>query len=789
MRYIGLDPNTRTVVQIDGNKSAHVNVKSFGASGLDRYFTGSVGGASGNGSSIYINQISNYSQYEEQNFIVGREITAFFLTNNSAPDVSEYGGIFTSADIQAVGAVRDTTLSTAKNIEYFIFPYNVQTGRFSPYSLDPELTGMVITDPKTGFDEENYVQITFNRSSSSWVPIIYRRYNSRVDFLGVIGNNALQTSTQITFYDRGTTQIPSWDQAMMAQNSNAFLPEFLTSQISLSGVNGGPIGKAIIGKKTLRIKSKNEVTGVVEFEDAENSDTNLTEFAGAGTTVKFKFDDTKPIQDAINWAKDNQVKNVFFPTGTYNVSHLKIYSSVGAASYSGISLFGTGQSSVIKKGPSVVNSTNAYGTIGILGTGVSNRIDGITIQNLAFDGNKKETIAIRSPQNDVYGISSKYQDFIAMEYVDAVSVQNCSFYNGAGSAIYALQSEKINLTNNRIYQLSKPYEPNVPPVKIRETDKLVAQGNLFENCTAPADFTGIDVSVVNNNIVNNCGDTGIRLTASDNWNAQGNLTYNSSGSVIQSTDLYQNEYSRASLAVKKGIVMEPMYFTVTDGQYPVQIAEQSISARVYALDSNYSFITTGTEEFLQVVESDEQLGAGIFAVTAPLSTINSGVGGSNQGKKIKGTNDYKLLDVNNPTASLRNYGYGYRITATARLGDFPIAKITGVPGVTSQIRIYLKNTADLLQISYFASGNASNAKVSTTNVRTNGDNPLNAWPDGDPFDVVSVDTTNSYFVIATPSGVTKDFTGQSEEYATRIGDLSVVKNNYFIADGNIYVSD
>ena len=62
MRYIGLDPNTRTVVQIDGNKSAYVNVKSFGASGLDNYFSGSVSGTSGNGDSIYINQISNYTQ-------------------------------------------------------------------------------------------------------------------------------------------------------------------------------------------------------------------------------------------------------------------------------------------------------------------------------------------------------------------------------------------------------------------------------------------------------------------------------------------------------------------------------------------------------------------------------------------------------------------------------------------------------------------------------------------------------------------------------------------------------
>ncbi len=452
MRYIGLDPNTRTVVQIDGNKSAHVNVKSFGATGLDRYFTGSVGGVNGSGSSLYINNIGDYSQYENEFFVVGREITTFFLTDTSTPDVAEYGGVFTSADVKAIGAIRDTTLSTARNIEYFIFPYNVDTGRFSPYSLDPELTGMVITDPRTDFDEENYVQITFNRSSSKWIPVIYRRYNGRVDFIGAIGNGALQTSTQITFYDRGTTQIPSWDEATIAEDGSFFLPEFLKSQISLTGVNGGPIAKAIIGKRRLKIISKNEVTKVVEFADAEGQDIDLSVYSGAGISVKFKFDDTAAIQASIDWAKDNSVKNVFFPTGTYNVEHIKLYKEGAAKAYSGISLFGTGSSSIIKNGPSVVNNTGQYGTIGILGSGVTNRIVGITIKDLAFDGNKSEAISVRSPENDVYGIGSKYRDFIAMEYADSVTVQNCSFYNGNGSALYALQSEKINVINNRIFQ-------------------------------------------------------------------------------------------------------------------------------------------------------------------------------------------------------------------------------------------------------------------------------------------------------------------------------------------------
>lgn len=788
MRYIGLDPSTRTIVQIDGNKSAYVNVKSFGASGLDRYFNASIAGVSGDGSSIYINNIDNYFDYEKEYFTVGKEFLAFVNTTSSTPPVAEYGGIFSNPSVSPVGAVYDANSTTAQSVEYFIFPYNVSTGRFSPYSLEIDQPG-IVSDPRTSFDEDNYIQLSFTRASSAWVPVIYRRYGSRVDFLGVVGNNALQTSSSVTFYDRGSTQVPSWDQALIASNSNAFLPDFLAGQLSLSGANSGPVGRAIVGKRRLKVVSKSETTGVLELVDADNPNADLSIFSGAGYSMKFKIDDTRPVQEAIDWAKDNSVKDVFFPSGTYNLSHIKLYSATAASAYSGLTLRGVGQSSVIKRLPSAVNPVGAYGNIGILGTGITNRISGITIYNLSFDGNKAETIAVRSPENDVYGVSSKYQDTIAMEYVDGVSVQNCYFYNGAGSALYALDTEKLTLSNCKIFQLSKPYEPNVPPVKIRETDKIVAQGNLFENCSGPVELTGIDVSVVNNNIINNCGETGLQLLASDNWNATGNLTYNSSGSIIQSVDLYQNEYSRASLSVKRGVTMPVTYFTVTDGNLPVEIAPESISARVYPLNSDYNIDLSATAEYLQVIESNQQLEAGIFAVTAPVSTIASApAGGSNTGHRILGTNSYKILDVDNANATERHYGYAYKITATGRLGSFPISKITSNGSDTTKVRIYLSNTSDFLQLLYFGGGNLSNDQVTTDGIQL-ANTPLANWEDGVTKTITEVNSENAYIVIATPSSVTDKFTDANSAYTTRSGVLKLVKNNYFIADGNIYVSD
>jgi hypothetical protein len=240
--------------------------------------------------------------------------------------------------------------------------------------------------------------------------------------------------------------------------------------------------------------------------------------------------------------------------------------------------------------------------------------------------------------------------------------------------------------------------------------------------------------------------------------------------------------------VKKGVVMPVTYFTVTDNNLPVEIASQTISARVYPLNSDFNVNLSADPKYLQVVESAPQLEAGIFAVTAPVDDIISGVGGSNQSKYIQGTNSYDLINASDPILTNRSYGYAYRITATARLGSFPISKITSNGTDTQRLRIYLSNSSDFLQLLFFGGGNISNDQITTSNVRTS-NTLLSNWEDGISRTVVDVNAENSYIIIETPGGVADKFVDSTSSYATRSGLLKLVKNNYFIADGNIYVSD
>ena len=780
MRYIGRS-QTSTLVQIDADRNSFVNVKSFGAAGLDRYFEGRVRGLNGNGSVISIGDIPGYSQLEKDYFKVGQELYAFFYLDTSLPPVADYDGIFTNIGTpEGIGTVVQTGTITSKVLRYYVYAFNVVTGRFSPYAKTFILPD-VYRNPQTQFDEDNYVRLTFSRASAEWVPVIYRQWGTeQIKFLGVPSNNIFGGNTTVTFNDRGSTQVPSWDEART--NEGNFDPQLLEGIISVS--SGLISAKTIIVKRRLKIIFRG-LSGILECTDAESPTGIFVSLDSTSIRVKFKFDDTKPIQDALNFAANNPVKDIFIPSGTYSVRNLALYSAVTPASkYSGLVIRGSGESSVLKRMPTHTNPDGEFGFIGLLGSGVTNRIEGVTVRNLSFDGNKTETFPINLPENDTYGVGDKYHDSLALEYADAIRISECSFYNGAGSALYALDSDKINFTNNRVFELSKPYELNIPPLKIRESSRIIAQGNLFQNCSGPVDFTGIDASLINNNIIDNCGETGIRLNASDTWNAQGNLTFNESGSIIRTVDLYQNEYSRVSLDVKRGLAMTPIYFTVTDGGAPVAISPGSIVARVFPLNSSYQYNTTATSSFLQVIESRPQLEAGIFGVTAPVTSV-AGVGNSNQSRAIKGTNAYDLLNPNGTSGA--NYGYGYKLTATVTLGRYPISRVAY--SSPSTIKIYFKNSSDILSLLFFAAGNPSNDFLKTLGVGGRTGSDLSDWPDSTTLTIVEVDSINSAIVITTPSTVASKFTSSTNTYSTPTGYVGLVKNNYFISDGNIYVSE
>lgn len=231
--------------------------------------------------------------------------------------------------------------------------------------------------------------------------------------------------------------------------------------------------------------------------------------------------------------------------------------------------------------------------------------------------------------------------------------------------------------------------------------------------------------------------------------------------------------------------MTPVYFTVSDGGLPVAISSGSIEAKVWPLNSSYTRNTNATVSYLQVVESGPQLQVGIFGLTAPVSSF-TGSGSSNQGKLIKGTNTYALLNPDG--TSTANYGYGYRVTAEVTLGRFAVRKVERAS--SSTVKIFLKNSSDFLSLLFFAGGNVSeNDSIKTFGIGGIAGSAIEDWPDDTRLTVSGIDSTNSAIIISTPGTVTSEFVEAGSYYNTPAGYIGIIRDNYFISDGNIYVSD
>ncbi len=778
MRYV---PSTgsRFVLQVPEDKNSYINVKNLDARGLSTVFEGKIsnGVASGSENQLTINEIQDdagltFDQYRPV-LSAGIEIQMFAYANVGLGSGSESTSVGVNS-LDAVGINFSDKTSTSTEfvgpLKYYIFGYDVETGKM-PNAVtivgeDPEYNA--ILDPSK-WNEDQYFEIGLTRTSTTTIPIIYRVWNGNVEFLGLIGNNKIGTGS-LSFKDFGNRQIPSWNQ-----NEIAWSPSFLEDVIQIIG--GVPVQrKKIIGKELLKIKpiTENSAPNYIIAETIAGGNlANGTDYQ-IGNTVKFIIDDTARILEGLSLASAGNIKELFFPAGTYNIRDIALENS-SFVDYSNISLRGVGESSVIKRLPSHGSNNTFPCLLSFSGTS-SKPVQGLRFRSIVFDGNKEDNASV-SPAGGGYE-DGRYisEGLVFLSRAENITVTECRFIDAAGPGVHSEFSTSVLLNQNIFSRLGRNYETTVRPVEVFETDNNIVQGNIFEFCTAGPYFFGVEFSTINNNIVRSCGDDGVVLETSYQWSATNNLSYSDSDSLIKSVDQYNNEYSKAPIEVRRGTALEPIFFTVTNGGEAVGLAADSIQADIYKLNVNGSKSSTKVGSF-KVNQTSDQLEAGIFSVTLPGN--DSGLT-TTAGLFIPGTGGLSLLDPDN-----NQYGYMYEISATAFLGGggrgfVPVSVAETTIGSTEYLSIKLRNTSDMLSFIAIEEGFSGNDFITITDF-TNANEGINTLKDN-AYQISSIDTNTNSVLILPVTGVTPgsgvDFSG---------GSLFIRRENYQIADGNIIV--
>ena len=781
MRYI---PSTgsRFVLQVPEDKNSYINVKNLNARGLATIFEGRIsnGVISGSENQLTFNEITDgegltFEQYRST-LSQDVELQVFSYRNvasTSTPDTSIIG--ISSHQLVGVDFSDQTSGSndTVGSLKYYIFGYNVRTGQM-PFAVEtigesPEYNGVL--DPSR-WNEDQYVDIRFNRSDANVLPVIYRSWKGTVEFLGVIGNNKIGSTGTLSFKDFGNRQIPSWNQDV-----EGWTPSFFDGVIQVIG-SVPTQRKRIIGKELLKIRpiGENAAPNYIICETVNGGNLQNGTSYQVGDDVRFVIDDTKPIRDAIDIASTGNIKEIFFPAGTYYFRDSSFENS-SQRNYSNLSFRGVGEGSVIKRVPSAETLSASPGLLNFNGSGVY-PIRGIRFRSMVLDGSRADTGSV-SPAGGGYE-QNRYiaEGLLNVSYANDVSVTECRFIDAAGPGFHAEYSTSILLIQNIFSRLGRSYETTVRPIEIFETDNNVIQGNIFEFCTAGPYFFGVEFSTINNNIVRSCGDDGVVLETSFQWNATTNLAYSDSDSLIKQVDQYNNEYSKAPIEIRRGTPLEPIYLTVTNGGEAVGIIKDSIQADIFKLDAEGRKNASQKIGSFRVLQTSDQLEAGIFSITLPgtnTATVDS--------LPIPATQSFSLLDP-----STDNYGYMYEIKATVLLGGSgggltPVSIRETTIGSTNYLAIRLRNSSELLSFIIFDEANTDNDEI-IINGYTNTDSGLSGWDEEEPRRVLAVDTDSNSLLIAPIANVTPG-TGDGIDFSG--GQLFILRDNYQVADGNIIV--
>ena len=751
MRYIP-ETTSDVIVQVPEDKNSYVNVRNVGASGRgDLEFTGTVSDIVNNVVTItnIADQFGN-SVFQYQDLLKhGVEVQVFSYGSPSAletPSVS-VSGHTSEGNVDFSGSLAINP--SLNGLVYYIFGLDVEKGIVSS-ARTTYTVGSKVLNPDL-WNTEQFIQLNLLRSSTSILPVVYRAWGPNTRFLGVIGNNKVgyPGSGSVVFRDLGNTEIPSWE-------FEPTLPSFLSGTITISGGEPKLVSK-LTAKETLEIAPKpfGSIPSYIQC-------TGLSLDSGmqVGNTVRFRIDDTKFVRRALFTAGSGQIKEVFFPSGVYNIRD-SFFINTTDENYSNVSLRGVGDASVIRRLPCTLPNTNYPGLLSFSGSPVgSESIEGIRVSSIALGGSRNESFSFSSP------IESE----VTLRFYDAnnITVSSCTVFDNGGGGIAFYNSKGINLLSNRILRSGRAYETPVSPLLIDTSENIVAQGNIMEFATTGPKVISTDFSTINANIIRSCGDRGLILETSFQWNSQGNLAYSDNDSLIQTIDTYNNEYSRASIEVRKGFSLDPIYMTVTFGGESVQIARGSVIASIFALTTEGAKITPATE-FFQVLETSDQLEAGIFSITLPGGQDNQTIGG-------------RLVPA---TGNLNNAsGYVYEVSASVKFGKFrPLSIEPRTINNIDYMAIRLRNSSDLLGFQIYSEANTTqNDSVSISGFDNEN---LEGWDQNGYYPIVRLDPdTNSILIRSIPE-LASTLTGTTEFSGGAV--LSLLRPNYFIADGDLIV--
>jgi hypothetical protein len=464
-----------------------------------------------------------------------------------------------------------TDVTGGASVSYRIAQFDLSNGKISPRS--PE-SAIVSNIDFSLFNQDNNIQISFNRADVSYGILVYRKINTS-DFvlIDILGQKQLQNLTSNLIYvDYGTFNFTSWSRKDGTDGSYS----------STTGLIHFPLVASASPRRGW-------VNAVVKEIDVQTNQITLENSYFINATVTVSQNDTQLIQAAIDERVASGFDSLTLNARRYIVSRLQIPAQ--------FSLYGRGSSTILKKLAWSIEADNR-----IVTTPNSSSSD-MLLSNFSVDGNMQNQYL----KNDIADLFANYAvDFRSESR--SVGIDRVSISNIIGGGIAARRSSKLILTHSRIEDsgMSDFYEYS--PLVADDGSDVTITNNVFRNFTSSVDLSVTDNGVFALNIVQNVG-TGVLLFGSTFFLSTPNVIRGPAGEFIAGPDILNSEYDSINIILQPGA-------TFVSDVYKYQ--ENGLD---FDLTANRALLSFRVDKLRQVDNVEELYGEVLIGGSKPIQRV------------------------------------------------------------------------------------------------------------------------------------------------------------------------
>ncbi len=459
-------------------------------------------------------------------------------------------------------------LSSGISITYKIAQFDLFTGKVSPCTAE--------TTPVTNinfelFNQSNNVQISYNRVSTNYGILLYRRIdNGDYNLIDILGQKELGSAlSNIIYRDYGTFNYTSWSKRNV--NTGAY------------GISTGTIHFPLTA---LGSTQKGWIDASIIEVDTASSRIILNSAFYFNTDLIVSHNDTQRIQEAVNQRINAGINSLTLNDKQYIISQLTIPTQ--------FSLYGKGRDTILKKLPWATETNNSM--ISMSSTIARN----VNLSNFNIDGNMQNQWLKQDEFDPAlnYAINMKAES-------ETVTIDRVHISNIIAGGIFVQKPTRLLLNLSRVENSGMNDFYEYSPLIADDGSDVIVTNNTFRNFSSAIDLSVTLDGVCSSNVVENVG-SGVLVFGSRFFISSQNLIKGPAGEYISGPDILNSVYDSIN------IILEP------STQYKSDAYTYQENGNIFDLTANRAVLSFSLDKLKKIDNAEQLYGQILISGTNPL---------------------------------------------------------------------------------------------------------------------------------------------------------------------------